>query len=72
MNEYTVKQTAKVLDRSESTVRSYISMGRLKAEKRAGKYVITEEAITDYIQCAWFHGPLYTWIQASFERPTNC
>ena len=66
MNEYTVKQTAKILDRSESAVRSYIQMGRLKAEKKDGRYVISEKAITDYLQYAWFHGPLYTWTQANF------
>ena len=47
---YTVKQTAEKLGLTEQTIRNYLTVGRIKSEKRYYSTVISEEEIKRQLQ----------------------
>ncbi len=46
---YSVKEVAEKLGTTERTLRGYIKGGRLRAQKVAGHYTITEESLRDFL-----------------------
>jgi len=46
----TVRETAEELHTTERTIRALIKNGSLKAKKVGTKYIITIQAIRDYLQ----------------------
>lgn len=47
---YAVKDVATILGLTESSVRKYIKSNRLKASKLNGAYIISKEALEEFIK----------------------
>ena len=53
MNEiklYKVEEIAKLLDMHTTSVREYCKKGKLKAVKAGGKWLVTEEALKEFLR----------------------
>lgn len=50
MNIYNVKDVVKLLHLNIQTVRQYIKEGKLKASKVGTHYIITEDAIKEFLK----------------------
>ncbi len=53
MNEiklYKVEEIAKLLDMHPTSVREYCKKGKLKAVKAGGKWLVTEEALKEFLR----------------------
>lgn len=46
---YSVKEVSERLDVTERALRGYIRDGKLRAQKLAGQYAITEENLRDFL-----------------------
>lgn len=46
---YSVREVAEKLGTTERTLRGYIRDGKLRAQKIAGSYAITEESLRDFL-----------------------
>ena len=46
---YTVKDLAAILEVTERTIMNYIAQGKLKGAKIGGKWKVSEEALTNYL-----------------------
>jgi excisionase family DNA binding protein len=46
---YTLEETAKILDTTELTVRTYLKKGKLKGQKIKKRWMISEENIKNFL-----------------------
>lgn len=49
---YDIPEAAEILDRSESSIRKYISSGKLRAHKVGGVWYVTDKTLKEFLAVA--------------------